>query len=181
MELFNAIEAGSMKTQIILPATVHEELMSHLLPADGDCEEAAFVFATTERDHDVVRFHFVEAEKLRPSDFAIRSADYLELTDSTRRRLIKRAHDLKTSIIEIHSHVGTPGAQFSYSDRSGLRETVPHMWWRLPQRPYAAIVVAAEGFDAAVWVDSPLSPVPLSELLAGDRILHPTNRTFGPL
>jgi hypothetical protein len=181
MELFNAIEAGSMKTQIILPATVHEDLMSHLLPAGGECEEAAFVFATAERDHEVVRFHFVEAAKLKSSDFAYRSADYLELTDSTRRQLIKHAHDLKTSIIEIHSHVGGPGAQFSYSDRAGLKETVPHMWWRLPQRPYAAIVVAAEGFDAAIWVDSPLRPVPLTQLLAGNRILYPTNRTFGLL
>jgi hypothetical protein len=167
-----------MRTQIILPQGVYEDLLEHLLPHGGEFEEAAFLFAAAERDREAMRLRFIEADKLNPRDFLYRDSDYLELKDATKARLIKRAHDLKAALIEVHSHVGSYGARFSTSDRAGFRETVPHMWWRLPGRPYAAIVVANEGFDALVWVDSPDRPVALSELVAGGRELKPTNHSL---
>ena len=47
----------------------------------------------------------------------------------------------------------------------GLLETVPHMFWRLDNRPYVAIVVARSGFDALVWTRDAQKPVPLSGLI----------------
>ena len=67
------------------------------------------------------------------------------------------------------------------SDLLGLSETVPHMWWRLDKRPYAAIVVAPSGFDAMVWLDSPVSPQELDFFAAGSQILRPTNITIRAL
>jgi hypothetical protein len=37
---------------------------------------------------------------------------------------------------------------------SGLREWVPHLWWRLRGRPYGAVVVDGDTFDALAWVAS---------------------------
>jgi len=167
-----------MKTQINLPAAALADLMQHLLPPDARREEGAFVFAAPQKSDGQLCFRFIEAVKLCPADYAAQYSDYLELTDEARARLIKRAHDLDASIVEIHSHLGPWRASFSYSDIAGLKETVPHMWWRLRGRPYAALVFARDGFDALVWSDNPDKPVALDGLVAGDRVLKPTNSTL---
>ena len=167
-----------MKTRLLLPADAHDRLLRHLLPERARCEEAAFIFARTEKTPTELTFHFVESQSLTPGDFVVRRADFLELTDATRAAVIKRAHDLGTSLIELHSHVGPWRAAFSYSDIAGLKDIVPHLWWRLRGRPYAAIVVARDGFDALVWTDNPHQPTALDELLAGERVLRPTNSSL---
>lgn len=167
-----------MKAILKLPAGLFEELMGHLLPPHGRREEAAFLFVAMNRSEDLVSFDVAEVAKLSPTDFDAQMGDYLELSDKARAGLIKRAHDLSASLVEIHSHIGPYPAAFSHSDRIGLQETVPHMWWRLSKRPYLAIVVAKSGFDALVWLDSPKFPQPLDGLLAGNRLMHPTNNSL---
>lgn len=163
-----------MKTSLQLSAEVYENLLCHLFPSRGACEEAAFLFVEPQRAPQELTFSMLEIAKLQSGDFAARHADYLELTDIARARIIKRAHDLKASLVEIHSHVGPWRAAFSYSDVNGLKDTVPHMWWRLQGRPYVAIVFARDGADALVWVDNPHTPVPLDELRAGERLIRPS-------
>jgi len=167
-----------MKTTLQLPAGAYEDLLRHLLPPGGKCEEAAFLFVTPRRSPTELTLRLLEVAKLEPADFAARHADYLELTDQARARIIKRAHDLNASLVEIHSHVGPWRASFSYSDVNGLKDTVPHMWWRLKGRPYVAIVVARDGLDAVAWVDNPHTPVALDELLAGDRVIRPSQTSL---
>ena len=124
---------------------------------------------------DLTHFTVVETRKLGREDFAVQEGHYIELADAARAALIKRAHDLGASLIEIHSHLGPWPAGFSPSDRSGLRETVSHMWWRLKSRPYLALVVTETGFDALVWLDNPTQPRTLDALLVGTMTLRPTN------
>ena len=167
-----------MKTVINLPAGTYEDLVAHLLPGDNPNEQAAFLFAAVKVTEQGVTLDVVDSAKLVAADFDVQAPDYLELADATRARLIKRAHDLGASLIEMHSHPGPWNAAFSRSDLLGLSETVPHMWWRLGKRPYAAIVIAPSGFDAMVWLDGPLSPQELDSLAAGSQILRPTNITI---
>lgn len=168
MKAFLKMEGGAM-----------EELIAHLLPPDCKQEQAAFLFVRAARSDHQILFEVAETRKLGPGDFAVQQGDYLELTDETRAGLIKRAHDLDTSLVEMHSHPGPWPAGFSYTDREGLKETVPHMWWRLKKRPYLALVVANSGFDALLWLDSPKAPRPLDGVLAGERLLKPTNFSLG--
>ena len=168
-----------MNSVLRLRAGLFEELLNHLLPARGQREQAAFLFVSTSRLAEHVSFDVIETSKLEACDFEAQATDYLELKDETRARLIKRAHDLGASLVEMHSHPGPWPAAFSLADRIGLNETVPHMWWRLPRRPYIAIVVARSGFDALLWLDNPKTPQPLGCLLAGDRLLRPTNYSLG--
>lgn len=168
-----------MKTTLKLSEGLFEDLRGHLVPRHSLRETAAFLFVAMNRVHDQVGFEVIDAAKLSPSDFNVQTDDYLELADGTRARLIKRAHDLGTSLVEMHSHPGPWPAAFSRADRIGLQETVPHMWWRLPKRPYLAIVVAQRSFDALVWLDNPKIPQRLDGLLAGTRLLLPTNQSLG--
>lgn len=167
-----------MKTVLKLPNGTYDDLVAHLLPANTPNEQAAFLFARVKRTDQGVTLDVINSAKLVAADFAMQAPDYLELTDATRARLIKRAHDLDASLIEMHSHPGPWSAAFSPSDILGLSETVPHMWWRLNKRPYAAIVIAPSDFDAMVWLDGPLSPQELDSLVAGSHVLRPTNITI---
>lgn len=167
-----------MKAILRMSDGLFDELLDHLLPRDAVREEAAFLFALPRRFEDHTSFEVVEVEKLAPADFETQHGDYLEITDSTRARLIKRAHDLGASLVEMHSHPGPFPAAFSLADRMGLQETVPHMWWRLRKSPYLAIVVAPSGFDALLWLDNPVVPRRLDGLLSGDRLLRPTDNSL---
>jgi proteasome lid subunit RPN8/RPN11 len=164
-----------VKNELHLRDGLFEDLRAHLLPPGNRLEQAAFLFATSVREASATRFDVVAVEKLISADFDVQTSAYLELSDATRKRLIKRAHDLGTSLIEMHSHPGPWPAAFSESDRIGLRETVPHMWWRLAKRPYIAIVVARSGIDALAWLDCPTTPGPLNAVFAGTRLVKPTN------
>ena len=167
-----------MKALLKLDHGLYHDLMAHLLPSENDQEQAAFLFARAERSDSQILFEVVEAVKLEPADFSAQAGDYLEMADETRAGLIKQAHDLGASLVEMHSHLGPWPACFSPSDHAGLKETVPHMWWRLRKRPYLALVVAGTGFDALLWLDNPETPRPLDGLLAGDLLLRPTNNSL---
>ena len=167
-----------MKTFLNLQPGEHKKLMAHLLPPADDREQAAFLFVRETKADRKITFDVRESYLVDRREFAAQYADYLELSDETRIRLIKRAHVLGASLVEFHSHPGSLPAAFSPSDRAGLKETVTHMWWRLKKRPYLAIVVAASGFDALVWLDNPKVPRPLDGLSVGTTVLYPTNNSL---
>ena len=156
----------------------HAHLWSHLLPDDTRNEQAAFLFCRTARNLDGLVFEAVDHALLGPADFAAQFEDYIELTDAARIGLIKRAHRSETALAELHSHPGPWPAAFSLSDRKGLRETVPHMRWRLKRRPYLAIVVAPSGFDALVWSQDANVPKPLSGIDVDGTFMTPTNNSL---
>lgn len=157
------------------PDGLNERLSRHLLPTGAIREEAAFLFVRP--DEASANYRVIATTFLSPSDFAHQQSDYLELDDEVRAALIKRAHDLDASLVEIHSHPGPYPAAFSYADLRGLQDTVPYMWWRLKKRPYFAIVLADETFDAMAWVMAPTAPEPLA-IVADGRLLEPTNITL---
>jgi proteasome lid subunit RPN8/RPN11 len=162
-----------------MDAALHKRLWRHLLPTLNALEErAAFLFVSSKRtDHQVV-FGVLDSYQAGTADLVSQSDGYLELGDEARAKLIKRAHDLGASLVEIHSHPGPWPAAFSLADRVGLRETVHHMWWRLKGRPYLALVFAQNDFDAFVWLDHPKFPRLLDGLLVGERRLLPTNNSL---
>jgi len=102
----------------------------------------------------------------------IQTSYHIELADVVRARVIKRAHDLGATLIEMHSHLGKWPAQFSPSDIAGFHEWVPHVRWRLKGKPYAALVVTRRGFDGLAWIESE-EPV-VAKLLIDGSVKHAT-------
>lgn len=167
-----------MKTTLHFSEEGFAALRAHLLPRPLRQEEAAFVCAHGEPGAGALRLVAKDTLLLSHDDFAAQHADYLELGDEARVRVIKAAHSRAASLVEFHSHVGTWPAEFSVSDRLGLEETVPHMWWRLGGRPYVAVVMTQTGFDALVWIDGPTTPQTLDAIVVGTERLVPTNRSI---
>ena len=160
-------------THININQTAWDVVYQHLLPKQAAKEEAAFLFGhyqPTSRNIEVTAYQL-----LSNRDFSSQELDYLELDETVRPALIKRAHDLSACLIEMHSHPGNLPAAFSNFDFIGLRETVPHMQWRLRDQPYAALVVADESFDALIWTQDISNPSCIAAINAGARALLPTN------
>lgn len=156
-----------------MPAEIHSEVWNHLFSDTHGREQAAFMFVRMDAEETML-FRFVEWIPLLPDGFEYQSTAYIELTDESRAAVIKRAHDLGCSLVELHSHTGPWPAAFSWSDIDGFHEFVPHVRWRLKGRPYFAIVAANDGFDGFAWVGDAQSPVPLSGIYAGATLLVPT-------
>jgi hypothetical protein len=160
---------------IDLAPSLRDELWRHLLPRRFRWEEAAFVFAQGEKNEGNFTFRSLEWLPVPPSGFASRSRYHFELTDEARAAVIKRAHDLGASLVEFHSHTSRWAAAFSASDLSGFEEFVPHIFWRLRGRPYAAVVVTRSGIDGLAWLENPLDAGRLEGIIVGPRLLKATN------
>ena len=167
--------------ELILTAQFHERLLAHLRADEDGPEQAAFLFCQTTATCDESKFVPRDAAFLSHEDFETHMRHYLELRDETKASLIKRAHDLKSSIVEFHSHPGQFDAEFSFSDLDGFNEFVPHVRWRLRGRPYIAIVCGATDFDSLVWQGSSGSPDGLADIVVDGRRLFPTGRTLATL
>lgn len=170
-----------MQYFIDLPKQSFTVIWGHLLPEGATHESAAFIFAEYE---DVNQSLILKAQDfflVGPDGFRAQYDDFIELSDETRVSIIKKAHQTNTALIELHSHpFNSPwAAAFSLADVCGFEETVPHMWWRLPKRPYAAIVVSPCGFDSLVWLKDPHLPECLTALRVDGEHLFPTGMTLG--
>jgi len=166
------------KTLLNLPDAIYKAIWSHLLPRRLYREQAAFLYVQQRLEDKVATFHYQDWLPVSASGFATQSPYYLELTDQMRATVIKQAHDLDASIVEIHSHKGDHPAEFSISDLRGFQEFVPHVWWRLKGRPYLAVVVSRASFDALVWVKDPKTPQQLDGIVTESSVFRPTNLTI---
>lgn len=80
---------------------------------------------------------------------------HVSLSDEVRASVIQWAHAENACLIEAHSHGRWSPAAFSPFDMDGLSEWVPHVWWRLQARPYAALVTTTSDLDGLAWIDAP--------------------------
>ena len=155
---------------VSVPERIYRKVRRHLLPWWHRTEEAAFLYVGSAED----AFECLEWYPVPATGFASRSAHHLELNDETRAKVIKRAHDLGASIVEMHSHLGRGQARFSPSDLAGFRDFVPHVLWRLKGLPYFAVVITRTGFDGFLWQCGPDAPERLHGIQVGSRLLSPT-------
>ena len=155
---------------VSVPERIYRTVRRHLLPWCHRVEEAAFLYVVPTED----AFEYLESFPVPASGFASRSAYHLELNDETRAKVIKRAHDLGASIVEMHSHVGRGRARFSPSDLAGFRDFVPHVLWRLKYLSYLAVVMTRSGFDGLAWKRDPDVPERLHGIQVGSCLLTPT-------
>jgi hypothetical protein len=153
------------------------DLRRHL----SEPERVAFLYAEVQAGCFIVD----DLEPMLGDDISSQSDLHVVLHDDIRPRLISEASARGQSLIEAHSHGPRGHAAFSPSDLLGFGEWVPHLWWRLNDRPYAALVMAGAQWDALAWIDGPRDPEPVAEIqvMANKNSTHiaPTNATFRAL
>lgn len=136
-----------------------------------ESEHGAFLFASQSSDR---RLEVVDVVILKPDDFTTQTAYYLDLDDAVLQEMIIRAHKTNTALIEAHSHPFTKGPRvcFSPSDCNGLADIGPQMLWRLPDRPYVALVFGRDAFDSLYWEGRERKPQGSVDLVVAGRLLR---------
>lgn len=168
-----------MSVSISMSEGTYADIVRHLFPKGDKREQGGFLFARFGKAKQ--EFDVIEWLPMTGSDYAFQERDYLELSDSTRAALIKKAHDMLASLIEIHSHPGQLGAAFSLADWIGFQDFVPHIRWRLANRPYAALVFGHECFDGFAWVGEQKLPVIVKGINTGKAFHATTGNSMNAL
>ena len=162
-----------MRTHLIATAELYQQARAHL---DAHPERIGFFLADWSAQH---RQFNLEAWRSIP-DEEVEFGDSLTvaLTDEAQANVIAWASSGGKSLVEAHSHGGPMPAGFSVNDMLGFREWIPHLWWRLQGRPYAAVVTGVGTFDALAWVRGPHSPDQVYEFVVEGRVIEATTQTL---
>lgn len=161
-----------------MTSAIFAEVRTHLFPPGCRVEQGGFIFCHFDETQAHGCFETVEWMPLGRADFLQQATDYLELADTARAHVIKRAHDLAASLVEVHSHPGPYAAAFSHADLIGLSEFVPHVRWRLKGRPYGALVFALDSIDGLAWIGSSHTPVQISSIQLDTERVRTTGHTL---
>jgi hypothetical protein len=161
--------------RVVAASGVYSTVNEHLERA----EEVGFFLADWQREER--QFVLVEWRPIGPEGYHLQTDHHVSLGDETRASVIKWAWDAGLSLVEVHSHGRWAPAGFSGSDLHGFREWVPHLWWRLQARPYAALVTAAGSFDGWAWVEAADCPEQIVSLEVDGHLHEATQQTFADI
>lgn len=166
------------RSSIFIPKNEYKEMCQYLFPRNVKQENVAFIFANVSESQNFIKFQFKKWYAVQSKEYEYHSLYYVELKDEMRPKIIKMAFDLDAAIIEIHSHPFQKSAYFSPSDIDGLNEFIPHVRWRLKNRPYSAIVFSKYDFDGLVWHENVQIPKQLTEIVIEKEHLYSNGVTL---
>jgi hypothetical protein len=165
-----------MNAKIIIPAEIEGKLLAHLF--QNALEQGAFLFSQSEINSDVVFLKVHDAYFVPPEGWEVQHELYLEMRDDERAKIMKLARDQGSGVIDCHSHPGSQGkVQFSPSDRTGISEFAAYAKWKLPGKPYAAMVWGETSLDAVLWQGEFQNPETVNEVIVP---ADPTSRVIRP-
>lgn len=172
------MKKSKIKAELHCPSIVFQTIRDHVL--QNDDEQAGFMFLGHEVDSKGHRFTLRDYYLVQKPELIGDNAYHIEIADETFSRMIMQAAKGKLVLCEMHSHpLCDKGVKFSGSDFYGFKECVPHIWWRLNNRPYLAIVFGKSDFDALVWHQGPDRPSKLDRVvLDGKTTIRPTQRSI---
>ncbi len=158
--------------RVVADGGVYEGVEQHLRKP----EQVGFFLA--EYDVATRTFHLMAWRPVLADGYEVQTDVHVALTDETRTEIIQWAWREELSLVEVHSHADWSSAEFSGSDRYGFEEWVPHLWWRLAGRPYAALVTSAGTFEGWAWIDDPRHPEQVDEVEIDGVVRPATGATF---
>lgn len=155
-------------TVVSFPADIFAHLLEHL----EQPEQVAFMLAESDETRRVFRVADIRTYETGGS-FSRTSSKHEDLI---RSEVITWAWPTDSCLIEAHSHgPWFSPVCFSRFDLEQLDEWVPHVRWRLADRPYLAIVTAGREVDGLAWIgDGP--PTAIEKLLIDNAEDIPTTR-----
>jgi hypothetical protein len=138
-----------------------------------ESERVAFLFST-KKEHDIWTVSGLRV--VGKAQLVGATDNHVELADEVLPEVIQYAHSDKSAVTEVHNHpFSGPDTAFSGYDLLGLEDLAPHMLWRLPERPYTAIVIGQDSIDGLTW-NPDLSP--LQSVVVGSHSIFPTGISY---
>jgi len=166
-----------LRLRVALSRERHGALRAALVHEGDEREHGAFLFAKPQGNG---LLEVVEVELLKADHFESQNFGYLELRDGALQDMILRAHQGELALIEAHSHPFSTGLGVSFSpfDEEGLSEVAPHVAWRLPGRPYVALVFGQKAFDGLFWLGPERSPSGAVDLVLDGELLPSSGQSL---
>lgn len=163
--------------QIHISGALFKQVREHI--RRRSTEQVAFLFLSPTPGES---FTAVEAYLVPHTELVHESRYHAEVSEEAQARVIKTAADRKLLLAEIHSHPGsTRGTGFSASDLAGFEDFVPHIFWRLRAKQYAALVFGDNEYDALAWHNNPAQPLAFGSLVVDGDPQMPTGVTIREL
>lgn len=156
--------------QIHITTTLFRRVQEHI--RQSRTEQVAFLFLSP-ADQDSMTA--VDAYLVPPAELIHESRYHAEISEEAQAKIIKMAADRKMLLAEIHSHPGCKkDTGFSPSDLAGFEDFVPHIFWRLRTKQYAALVFGDHDYDALAWLNNPAEPTAFGALVVDGNAMPPT-------
>jgi hypothetical protein len=160
-----------MSAELVIDAPVAREFTE----LAGVTEHVGFLLA--EWDARQRRFSAFEWRPVSEDEYEVLTDFHVALSDEIRASVIKWAWDCGGCLIETHSHGPRGKARFSPSDLRGFTEWVPHVRWRLKQRPYVALVTTGEAIDGWAWISDDGEPEQVERVVVNGQEVQTTGAT----
>lgn len=152
-----------MRYVIVIPQNIERIVKAHLF--QSEIEQGAFLFARIAESPEELSLTVVDHCLIPGAAWEEQSQHYIELKDSERAAIMKRARDGNFAAIECHSHPGSgKRVWFSPSDCIGIAEFALYGKWKLDGKPYAAMVWGESSLDAVIWNGDFAAPMQVDEV-----------------
>ncbi len=140
-----------MRYQVVLPATVAEQLRQHIL-GDRSKEQLAITLCGIDRRKDETRLLCRKLIILTEEAFVRQSLAYLELLPEVQRHILDLASRENLSQIDWHSHPGESSfISFSSIDDHHEKTLATYLNEKIPGTFYGSVVMNQNAFDARIW------------------------------
>jgi hypothetical protein len=137
---------------LVLPASLHERLQSHLFPGDDD-EHAAVLLAGVVRTDRGVRLLARELMLAKEGqDYRSSSRCYKALQPTFIHRAITRCRDQRLAYLAIHNHGGDGSVAFSTVDLNSHERGYPALLDIAEGMPVGGLVVAQGAMEIDLWL-----------------------------
>ena len=137
--------------RLTIPESMHEKLLTHLFPGDGDEHGAIVLAGICESDRGlrlVAReLHLAEDGK----DYVPGKRGYRMLRAEFIQSRILRARDMKLAYLAIHNHGGTDSVGFSSDDFASHERGYPALLDVARGMPVGALVFARSAIAGDLW------------------------------
>lgn len=134
----------------------------------GKKEQGCFLFVgrtinTSSIELKVRDIHIIEA-----TGWSYQSSFHLELDEKEKVKVMLKARQHDSDLIECHSHRLDGSSTFSPSDVHGLEEFVQYVWWKLSGKIYGAIVFTKSDVQGKIWLPKQNNPMSINEIKVFD-------------
>lgn len=149
--------------EIVIPAALQRQLQEHLFR--NDLEQGAFLFAREAAANGEAGLMVADLYLVPEDGWQVQLDVYLEMKDTERARIMAMARKGDYAVIDCHSHPSSlDTVAFSPSDRSGITDFAAYAKWKLPGRPFAAVVWGEQSLDAVMWLGDFRTPLPVDQV-----------------
>ncbi|HHT9138306.1 MAG TPA: hypothetical protein ACFYEK_13825 [Candidatus Wunengus sp. YC60] len=156
-----------MRTVLSFTSQQYNLIRAHLFR--GKKEQGCFLFATSRINEPTIELNIKDIHLIESGGWSYQNGCHLELDEKEKVKVMLKAREYDSDLIECHSHRFNGSATFSPSDVQGLEEFVQYVWWKLPNKLYGAVIFTNNDAQGQIWLPKQSNPLLINEMVIVDK------------